>query len=112
MAKPPITVVMTFDPADMARRGRIGAYRLHATHDPRETTVKGRQAFEQRFLDEVDPKRELPEEERHRRATYARRAYFSRLARASAQARSRRAARRRQTGAGADATTAMQDPVS
>lgn len=72
----------------MARRGRIGAFRLHATHDPRETTAKARATFLQRFEREVDPEGVLPEDERRRRAEYARRAHFARLARASARARS------------------------
>jgi hypothetical protein len=40
-----------------------------------------------RFLDEVDPERQLPEPERLRRAECARRAFFQRLALKSAQAR-------------------------
>jgi hypothetical protein len=68
-------------------RGRIGAYRLHATHDPRETTGPGRRAFMSRFDDEVDPDRTLPEVERQRRVAMARKAYFARLALASAKAR-------------------------
>jgi hypothetical protein len=75
----------------MALRGRIGAFRLHATHDPRETTKKARAAFDARFLREVDPEGVLPEEERHRRAQYARKAYFAQLARRRAAARRRRA---------------------
>lgn len=78
------------DPRTLTLRGRIGAYRLHATHDPRETTAKAREAFLSRFLDEVDPERILPEGERLRRADYARKAYFTRLALASARARSKR----------------------
>lgn len=31
-----------FDPNEMALRGRIGAFRLRATHDPRATTAKAR----------------------------------------------------------------------
>ena len=76
-----------FDPDDMARRGRIGALVLHATHDPRETTQKARESFLSRFEREADPDGVLPEAERQRRAEYARRAYFARLARESALAR-------------------------
>jgi hypothetical protein len=76
-----------FDPDDMARRGRIGALVLHATHDARETTQKARESFLSRFEREVDPDGVLPEAERQRRAEYARRAYFARLARESALAR-------------------------
>ena len=76
------------DPERAALLGRIGAYRLHATHDPRETTAKARATFLERFEREVDPDGVLPPEERRRRAHYARRAHFARLALASARARS------------------------
>lgn len=82
------------DVADMALRGRIGAYRLHATHDPRETMQKARETFLARFEREVDPDGTLPEDERQRRAEYARRAYFARLA------RSRRPGHRHHRGTG------------
>jgi hypothetical protein len=73
-----------------ALRGRLGAYTLHATHDPRETTAAARATFLERFIDEVDPNRELPEAERNRRAEAARKAYFTRLALKSAKARRKR----------------------
>jgi hypothetical protein len=76
----------------MAQRGRIGAYTLHATHDPRETTAKAREALYRKFEDEVDPERVLPDEERARRVKYARKAYYARLALKSAQARRARKA--------------------
>jgi hypothetical protein len=76
-----------FNPREMALRGRIGAYQLHATHDPKVTTQKARQAFLKRFEDEVDPDCSLPEAERLRRAEATRSAYFTRLAYKSAQAR-------------------------
>jgi hypothetical protein len=90
MSKPPISVTLTYDPADMARRGRIGAHRLHATHDSRETTAPARSAFLARFEDEVDPDHTLPDAERQRRAEHARKAYFARLALRSARTRSRK----------------------
>jgi hypothetical protein len=34
-----------FDPRDMSLRGRIGAFALHARHDPKETTKPARAAF-------------------------------------------------------------------
>jgi hypothetical protein len=77
----------TFDPAEMALRGRVGAYVTHSRHDPRETTANARAAFMARFEDEVDPERLLSELERRRRAEMARKAHFSRLALASAKAR-------------------------
>jgi len=74
-------------------RGRIGAYRLHATHDSRLITAKARAAFLAKFEDQVDPDRTLSPAERQRRAEAARKAYFARLAYQSAVARSRKAAR-------------------
>ena len=81
---------LTYDPQEMARRGRIGAYRLHATHSPNETTKAAREAFMARFEREVDPDGTLAPEERTRRAEAARKAYFAQLAHKSAKARRRR----------------------
>ncbi|MCY3748421.1 MAG: hypothetical protein OXG64_03915 [Chloroflexi bacterium] len=78
------------DPQEMALRGRVGAYRLHATHDTRATTARARAVFLARFEAEVDPDGALDPEERRRRALAARRAYFAQLALRSAQARRRR----------------------
>jgi hypothetical protein len=71
---------------------RIGAYALHSKYDSREITAGARAKFDQRFLDQVDPNRELPEAERLRRAKHARKAYMLGLARKSAAARRKRAA--------------------
>lgn len=68
-------------------RSRLGAYRLHATHNPKETTKKAREAFARRFEREVDPDGVLAPAERSRRVEAARRAYFTRLALRSSQAR-------------------------
>jgi hypothetical protein len=72
-------------------RARMAAYLLHARYDARETTKAARVAFNRRFLDQVDPDRCLPDEERIRRAESARRAYFTRLAYLSAKKRRSRA---------------------
>lgn len=80
-------------PGEAALRGRIGAYVAHARHDTRETTAKARATFLARFAREVDPDGVLPEDERRRRAEYAKRAHFARLALKSARARARRARR-------------------
>ena len=66
-------------------RGRLGAYALHATHDPRETTKPARAAFLACFYEGIPE--ELPQSERDRRAEYARKLYFARLALKSAQGR-------------------------
>lgn len=68
-------------------RARMAAYMLHARYDPRETTKAARRAFNQRFLDQVDPNGQLPERESQRRAEAARKAYFTRLAYLSARKR-------------------------
>ena len=70
-------------------RGRIGAHKLHATHDSRDLTAPARKAFLDRFAREVDPQGQLPLKERERRAAHARKAYFAKLAYLSAKARRR-----------------------
>ncbi|CAN5619312.1 hypothetical protein BH23CHL7_BH23CHL7_08320 [soil metagenome] len=69
-------------------RGRIGAYRLHALRDPRETTAKARATFLARFLAEQPAG--LPEDERVRRATAARQSHMAALAYRSARARAKK----------------------
>ena len=71
-------------------RGRIGGLALAAQRNPLEYTAAARRRFMERFADEVDPYRKLPEEERTRRAEAARRLYFTRLAYASAKVRKRK----------------------
>jgi hypothetical protein len=85
-----ITVTLEFDRAEMARRGRIGAHVLHSRHDSHEIAARAREGLNQKYLDEVDPQRTLPEVERLRRADHARRAHLARAARLSALARSAR----------------------
>jgi len=85
-------------PQEMALRGRIGAFSLHATHDPRQTTAAARAAFLARFERQVDPDGVLLPKERARRAEAAKKAHFTRLALKSAQARRRRAQRRNGEG--------------
>lgn len=74
--------------------GRIGAHRLHASHDSTELTAPARQAFLARFEREVDPDGTLTTAERHRRAHHARKAYFAALALRSARVRAARVSRR------------------
>jgi hypothetical protein len=76
----------------MALRGRVGAFAMHAKHDPLATTTNARRAFRDSFERLVDPHSVLPLAERRRRAEAARRAHYARLARLSAIAR--RSARR------------------
>lgn len=60
---------------------------LHAAG--KTSTEAGRAAFNQRFLDQVDPDGLLPEDERQRRAGHARKAYYTALALKSSVARSK-----------------------
>lgn len=76
-------------PAQRRIRGRIGAFALHAQHDPKETTRAARVARFRRYEDEVDPDRTLSPEERYRRAKAAERAYMTKLALRRSRARSR-----------------------
>ena len=83
-------------------QGKIGAYRLHATHDPKVTTLKARTAFLASFYEGIPD--DLPEAERERRALAARKAHFARLAYRSAIARSTKKA-----PTGADSVDASED---
>jgi len=95
-----------FTPQEAALRGRLGALVLHSKYDRRETTAKARTAFLARFEREVDPEGILSEDERRRRAEYARRAHFARLALASARARARSKGRGPKNGSAAVDQTA------
>lgn len=78
---------VSFDSSEMAQRGRIGAHTTLSRHEPKELTSRAREAFLTTFEKEVDPDGTLPDEERQRRASHARKAHMARLARLSAQAR-------------------------
>jgi hypothetical protein len=80
------------DASQRSQIGRLGAYSLHAKHDSRELTKNARDKFLERFENEVDPDRVLPEAERIRRAAFARKLYMGRLALKSAKARQKRQA--------------------
>ena len=82
---------MGLNSTERSLRAKIGAYSLHATHDPRKTTERARRKFLARFEAEVDPRGVLPPQERWRRAECARKAHFARLALKSAQSRRKRA---------------------
>ena len=58
-----ITVTLEFDRTEMARRGRIRAHVLHSRHDSRQIAARAREGLAQKYLDEVDPHRTLPEAE-------------------------------------------------
>jgi hypothetical protein len=74
-------------PSERVLRARLAAHVSHSRHDPKERTRAARHKFDERFVNEVDPNRVLPQAERDRRAGHARKAYFTRLALLSARAR-------------------------
>lgn len=76
-------------PEQRSMRARIGAYSMHAKHDPKVTTQAGRDVFMNRFDREVDPNCVLSLEVRLRRAKSARKAHMTRLALASSKARAK-----------------------
>jgi hypothetical protein len=75
------------DPAVRSQVAKIGAHSLQASRNPHALTTNARAKQWIGFLDQVDPNRELPEDERLRRAQHARSAYMARLALRSAKAR-------------------------
>ena len=81
--------------AQRRMRARAAAHARWAKEDGVEGTAKARAAFMSKFEQQVDPDGVLPEEERQRRATAARKAHFTTLALKSSQARSERAAQRK-----------------
>ena len=81
-----------FDSEERRLLATAGAHTSWAkTEDWSARTQPARDAFNQRFYDEVDPDRTLPTEIREKRAESARKAYFLQLSRKAAKARKRRA---------------------
>ncbi len=76
---------LSLSPEQRSQRARIGGFAQKAKHDPKETTRKARQVFNERFYAGIPA--DLPPAERDRRAEAARRAYFARLAFESSRAR-------------------------
>jgi hypothetical protein len=77
---------------------QVSANSRWSREDPTEQGRILRAGLEAKFLREVDPNNELPEQERLRRVAKARQVYYQRLALASAKAR--KARRARKTGGG------------
>ena len=80
-------MALSLSPEQRRLRAQTAAYERWSKQDPREGTKPARAAFNQRFIDQVDPERVLPEAERTRRAQSAMRAHMSRMALASSRAR-------------------------
>ncbi|NQU37712.1 MAG: hypothetical protein HQ526_09000 [Actinobacteria bacterium] len=73
-------------------------------------SAPARRAFLEKFIDQVDPDRTLPEDERHKRAAAARKAYFTKLAAKSAQTR-RQNASKAQTASEAQTLRKLADDI-
>lgn len=79
-------------PAERTMRAQLGAHTQWArTEDRTARTAAARSGFYKRFEHQVDPDGVLTPEERHRRATSARKAHMLKLSLASAKARRQRA---------------------
>jgi hypothetical protein len=98
----------TEDPPQTAAAKALIAHRWAKVTNRTEATAPGRAAFWKRFLDEVDPDRELTEDERTRRALKARQQYYADLGRRSGE--SRRARKAADDGEHGAAGTAAADP--
>ena len=77
----------TLSPERAALIGSIGGFTTASRTDSHERTARARQAAYERYHDEVDPRNELPEDERHRRAKALERAHMARMRLLSAEAR-------------------------
>ncbi|MGZ4585067.1 MAG: hypothetical protein ACXVYI_12095 [Mycobacterium sp.] len=83
---------MPLTPAEKKLRAQFAVNTSWAhTPDRPARTRNAREAFLDRFEQEVDPEDTLPPNERAKRAENARKAYFQRLALKSSQARRRKA---------------------
>jgi hypothetical protein len=80
-------VAHSLTPAQRTLRARVAAHAMHS--QGKTNTASARAKFNQRFINEVDPDRVLPEDERNRRAEHARKRYFTELALRSSTARAR-----------------------
>jgi heme oxygenase len=78
-------------PDERRATARLAAHSLWATTTDRAARTEAARAAQWRkFLDQVDPQRQLPEDERNKRALSARKAYYARLTLKSVQARKAR----------------------
>lgn len=80
-------------PEQLSQRARAAAYARHARHGVDAAVAPMHRGRMAKYENEVDPKRELPEDERARRAQFALRRDMAKLALKSSRARSARAAK-------------------
>ena len=78
--------------SDIARlRGKAGGLATVARHGPDAIAARARDGLWRRFENAIDPERQLPAEERHRRATLEQRRYYAALTIRSTHARATKA---------------------
>ena len=71
-------------------KGRVGGLATIARYGPDAVAARAREGLWRRFEDAVDSERQLPAQERHRRATLEQRRYYAALSIKSAKARALR----------------------
>jgi hypothetical protein len=81
----------TLTPEQRSLRARIAANTRWSREDGKANAARGQAGLLAKFVDQVDPDRVLPEDERLRRAEAARRTHMQRLAFLSSKARTRAA---------------------
>ena len=89
LAQRGLIVMPKLTPEQRSARARLAAHARWSKSDPTEGTRIAREAFLQRFEDEVDPDRKLAPAERKRRAESAKKAHFQGLALKASKARSK-----------------------
>jgi hypothetical protein len=91
---PPVPARTPLTPEQRSLRGRIAANTRWSREDGKPNAVRAQAGLLAKFVDQVDPDRVLPEDERLRRAEAARRAHMQRLAFLSSKARTSRTTER------------------
>ena len=81
--------VSRLTPEQKSLRAWIAANTRWSREDPKPAMEKLRAGYQQKWIDQVDPDRLLPEAERDRRANAAMRAHMQSLALKSSKARSK-----------------------
>jgi hypothetical protein len=87
-----MSVPVSLTPQQRSLRASIAANTRWSREDPKVALAQVREGSRRKWLNEVDPDRVLPEQERNRRAEAAMRAHMQRLALLSSKARARTAA--------------------
>jgi hypothetical protein len=82
-------VPSSLSPEQRTLRASIAANTRWSREDPKLALAQVREGYRKKWLDQVDPDRVLPEDERNRRARAAERAHMQALALKSSKARAK-----------------------